>query len=111
MKLIAALQRICSTRRLRSPPFQRERAADRVRAMSASEELRAEWLGSNFWDRLDRLEGRHQRVQSEHEAVRRNLDRGTETDELRHAWRRYCEVIAELEQTTAEFESFRTFTG
>jgi hypothetical protein len=111
MKLIAALQRICSTRRLRSPPFQRERAADRVRAMSASEELRAEWLGSNFWDRLDRLEGRHQRVQSEHEAVRRNLDRGAETEELRHAWRRYCEVIAELEQTTAEFESFRTFTG
>jgi hypothetical protein len=112
MKLIAALQRICSTRRLRSPPFQRERA-DRVNAMSASEEQRAEWLGSNFWDRLDRLEGRHQRVQSEHEAVRRNLERVTprEADELRHAWRRYCEVIAELEQTTAEFETFRTFTG
>ena len=53
MKLIAALQRICSTRGLRSPPFQRERA-DRVKAMSASEEQRAEWLGSNFWDRLDR---------------------------------------------------------
>jgi hypothetical protein len=110
MKLIAALQRICSTRGLRSPPFQRERA-DRVKAMSASEEQRAEWLGSNFWDRLDRLEGRHQRVQSEHEAVRRNLDRGAETDEFRHAWRRYCEVIAELEQTTAEFEAFRTFEG
>ena len=111
MKLIAALQRICSTRRLRSPPFQRERA-DRVKAMSASEEQRAEWLGSNFWDRLDRLEGRHQRVQSEHEAVRRNLERVTpkEADELRYAWRRYCEVIAELEQTTAEFEAFRTFT-
>ena len=112
MKLVAALQRVCSTRRLRSPPFQRERA-DRVKAMSASEEQRAEWLGSNFWDRLDRLEGRHQRVQSEHEVVRRNLERVTpsEADELRHAWRRYCEVIAELEQTTAEFESFRTFTG
>jgi hypothetical protein len=112
MKLIAALQRICSTGRLRSHPFQRERA-DRVNAMSASEEQRAEWLGSNFWDRLDRLEGRHQRVQSEHEAVRRNLERVTprEADELRHAWRRYCEVIAELEQTTAEFETFRTFTG
>src|SRR5438105_15844567 len=111
MKLIAALQRICSTRRLRSPPFQRERA-DRVKAMSASEEQRAEWLGSNFWDRLDRLEGRHQRVQSEHEAVRRSLERVTprEADELRHAWRRYCEVIAELEQTTAEFEALRTFT-
>ena len=111
MKLGALLQRICSTHRLRSPPFQRERA-DRVKAMSASEEQRAEWLGSNFWDRLDRLEGRHQRVQSEHESVRRNLERVTprEADELRYAWRRYCEVIAELEQTTAEFEAFRTFT-
>jgi hypothetical protein len=81
--------------------------------MSASEEQRAEWLGSHFWDRLDRLEGRHQRVQSEHEVVRRNLERVTprEADELRLAWRRYCEVIAELEQTTAEFEAFRTFTG
>ena len=81
--------------------------------MSASEEQRAEWLGSQFWDRLDRLEDRHQRVQSEHETVRRNLERLTprEADELRLAWRRYCEVIAELDQTTAEFEAFRTFTG
>jgi len=81
--------------------------------MSASEEQRAEWLGAQFWDRLDRLEVRHQRVQSEHELVRRNLERVTprEADELRLAWRRYCEVIAELEQTTAEFEAFRTFTG
>jgi hypothetical protein len=80
--------------------------------MSASEEQRAEWLGTQFWDRLDRLEGRHQRVQSEHEIVRRNLERLTqrEADELRLAWRRYCEVIAELDQTTAEFEAFRTFT-
>jgi hypothetical protein len=78
--------------------------------MSALEEQRAEWLGSQFWDRLDRLEGRHQRIQSEHEVVRRGLERVTagEAAELRHAWRRYCEVIAELEQTTAEFESLRT---
>ena len=81
--------------------------------MSASEELRAEWLGNSFWDRLDRLEVRHQRIQSEHEAVRRNLERVTphEADELRKAWRRYCEVIAELDETTAEFEALRTFTG
>jgi len=111
MKLIAALQRICSTPRLTSHSFRREHA-DQGEAMSASEEQRAEWLGSHFWDRLDRLEGRHQRVQSQHEAVRRNLERVTpkEADELRHAWRRYCEVIAELEQTTAEFEALRTFT-
>ncbi len=81
--------------------------------MSASEEQRAEWLGAAFWDRLDKLEGRHQRVQSAHETVRRNLERVTprEADELRRAWERYCEVIAELEQTTAEFETFRKFTG
>jgi hypothetical protein len=81
--------------------------------MSASEEQRAEWLGTTFWDRLDRLEGRHQRIQSEHESVRRSLERVTprEADELRHAWRRYCEVIAELEQTTAEFEAFRHYAG
>jgi hypothetical protein len=112
MKLIATLQRICSTRGLTSHTFRKERA-DRVREMSASEEQRAEWLGSHFWDRLDRLEGHHQRVQSEHETVRRNLERVTprEAAELRHAWRRYCEVIAELDETTAEFEAFRTFTG
>ena len=81
--------------------------------MSASEELRAEWLGTSFWERLDRLEVRHQRIQTEHETVRRNLERVTprEADELRHAWRRYCEVIAELDETTAEFEALRTFAG
>jgi len=112
MKLLATLKRICSTPPLTSHPFRQERA-DRVKAMSACEEQRAEWLGSHFWDRLDRLEGRHQLVQSQHETVRRNLERVTprEADELRYAWRRYCEVIAELDQTTAEFEAFRTFTG
>jgi hypothetical protein len=77
-----------------------------VKETSAAEEQRAEWLGSQFWDRL---EGRHQRVQSQHEAVRQNLERVTpkEADELRHAWRRYFEVIAELEQTAAEFEAVR----
>jgi hypothetical protein len=81
--------------------------------MSASEEQRAEWLGASFWERLDRLEVRHQRVQNEHERVRRNLERVTprEADELRYAWRRYCEVIAELDETTAEFETLRTFAG
>jgi hypothetical protein len=81
--------------------------------MGAAEEQRAEWLGSSFWDRLDRLEGRHQRVQSEHETVRRSLERVTprEADELRTAWRKYCEVIAELEETTAEFESLRKCAG
>ena len=28
-------------------------------------------------------------------------------EELRRAWRRYCEVIAELDETTAQFEALR----
>ena len=81
--------------------------------MNASQHQRAEWLDPGFWERLDRLEVRHQRVQAEHDSVRRGLERLTpnEMEELRHAWRRYCEVIAELEKTTAEFEAFRSFTG
>ena len=77
--------------------------------MSASECQRAEWLDPGFWERLDRLEVRHQRVQAEHDSARRGLERLTpkEIEELRRAWRRYCEVIAELEETTAAFEALR----
>lgn len=77
--------------------------------MSASERQRAEWLDGSFWERLDQLEGRHQRIQAEHDLARRGLELLTpsEIDELRRAWRRYCEVIAELDQTTAEFEALR----
>ncbi len=78
--------------------------------MSASERRRAEWLDPGFWERLDRLEERHQRVQSEHDLARRGLERlgPLEVEEVRRAWSRYCEVIAELERTTAEFEALRT---
>jgi len=77
--------------------------------MNASQHQRAEWLDPGFWERLDRLEVRHQRVKAEHDSVRRGLERLTpnEMEELRRAWRRYCEVIAELEETTAEFETLR----
>jgi len=77
--------------------------------MNASERQRAEWLDPGFWDRLDRLESRHRRAQSQHESAQRSLERLTpcETEELRQAWQRYCEVIAELDQTTAEFEVLR----
>ena len=70
---------------------------------------RAEWLDASFWEQLDRLEGRHQRLQTEHDNARRGLERlsPSELDELRRAWRRYCEVIAELDETTAEFEALR----
>jgi hypothetical protein len=77
--------------------------------MSASERQRAEWLDPGFWERLDKLEVRHQRAQAEHDSARRGLERLTpnEIEELRRAWRRYCEVIAELEETTAAFEALR----
>ena len=78
--------------------------------MSASEGHRAEWLDSAFWERLDRLEGRHQRAQSEHDSARRSLEcqMPREAAELLRAWVRYCEVIAELDETTAELEALRT---
>lgn len=78
--------------------------------MSASELERAAWLGTPFWDRLDRLESHHRRVLSEHESAQRDLARlgSLEAAELRHAWERYCEVIAELDRATAEIETLRT---
>ena len=78
--------------------------------MSASERQRAEWLDPGFWDRLERLEGRHKRAQSEHESAQHTLERLTprEVEELREAWQRYCEVIAELDRATAEIETLRT---
>jgi len=79
--------------------------------MSASQEQRAEWLDPEFWERLDRLESRHQKIQTEHEQARRGLERVTprEAEELRNAWQRYCEVIDELDKTTAELEALRTY--
>jgi hypothetical protein len=77
--------------------------------MGASEQQRAEWLEPGFWERLDKLEGRHQRAQAAYDNARRGLERLTpgEIEELHRAWRRYCEVIAELDQTSAEFEALR----
>jgi hypothetical protein len=65
---------------------------------------------SEFWERLDRLESRHQRVQSDHDNARRGLERlsAREAEEVRQAWRHYCQVIAELDQTAAEFETLRS---
>jgi hypothetical protein len=90
-------------------PLRNKNAAEGEGSMSASEHQRAEWLDPGFWERLDRLEGRHQRVRADHDNARRGLERLTsaELEELRSAWNRYCEVIAELDQTTAEFESLR----
>lgn len=78
--------------------------------MSASEQQRAEWLAPDFWEKLDRLEGRHQRIQSEQSSAQRGLEglAPRESEELHRAWERYCEVIAELDRTTAEFEALRS---
>lgn len=77
--------------------------------MSASEQQRAEWLDPDFWTRLERLERQRRRIQCQHECVRRDVERPSSADaeELRRAWSRYCRVIAELEQATAEFETLR----
>ena len=78
--------------------------------MSASQGQRAEWLDPGFWERLEGLESRHRRAQSEHQRAQLGLERLApgEPEELRQAWRRDCEVIAELDQATAEIESLRT---
>lgn len=78
--------------------------------MIAPKEMRPDWLDEQFWQRLDRVELHHQRIQSQHETWRRSLDRCRETanDDLPHVWQCYCEVIAELEKTTAELEVLRT---
>jgi hypothetical protein len=77
--------------------------------MSASEASRAEWLDHRFWERLDLLESHHQKIQSEHEDARRMLERVRveEIADLRAAWQRYCDVIAELDRATAELETLR----
>jgi hypothetical protein len=80
--------------------------------MSASEVQRASWEDPRFLERLSSLEGRHQRIQSEHEAVRRGLEGARQqAADLRLAWRRYCEVIAELDQATADLEALRSHAG
>lgn len=70
--------------------------------------LRA-WRDEPFWDRLQKLEKQHQRLQSEFDLARRGLDRagGEQVTEVRDAWKHYCEVIAELDQTTAQIEVLR----
>ena len=81
--------------------------------MSASGDPRAEWFAPPVWDDLKRLESRHRQLQREHDLARRRLDQVTkeEADELRNAWREYCEVIAELDEATAALEHLRTGTG
>ena len=77
--------------------------------MNALTERLPLWLGDLFWDRLNRLEAHHQRIQSQHDTARRGLEavQRTGSAEVLDAWRRYCDVIAELDRATAELESLR----
>jgi hypothetical protein len=61
------------------------------------------------WGRLVELEAQHQGIQGEHELARRQLDRTThnEIESLMAAWRSYCRVIAELDETTHALEQLR----
>lgn len=78
--------------------------------MSANAQPHAERLDPEFWTRLDKLDTRQRHIQSSHDFARRRLD-GIDPKvalEFRDAWLRYCEVVAELDQTTGEFETLRT---
>ena len=81
--------------------------------MTASEAMRPIWLDQQFWKRLNRIERHHERIQSQHETWRRSLARSRVTlnADLRLAWQRYCEVIAELHRTTGELEMLRIDPG
>ncbi len=67
------------------------------------------WMGEPFWNRLNRVESYHLQLLSRHETARRELAavRNTRQDEFPGLWQRYCEVIQELDRTTAELETLR----
>jgi hypothetical protein len=76
---------------------------------SGADEKSPFWLSDPFWGRLNKVESMHVRLQSRHEAVRREL---TAIPSARNSgfdavWQRYCEVIRELDMTTAELEALR----
>jgi len=77
--------------------------------MNAIENEQQSCIDHHSWTRLQRLEAQHRRLQSECDVARRGLDgAGIERGmELREAWKHYCEVIAELDQTTAQIEVLR----
>lgn len=68
------------------------------------------WLRDPFWSRLNQVEGMHLVLQSRHEAVRRELTAlpSARNSSFDAVWQRYCEVIRELDLTTAELEALRT---
>jgi hypothetical protein len=75
--------------------------------MSVSNQAGAKWLRAQFRETLDRIESLDPRFQSQHDRSRPRIERlnPRELDEVRLAWRHYCEVIAELGRTAAELDS------
>lgn len=73
--------------------------------MSLSEREHAGGFDADFWARLERLEERRRRIHWRHDLARRELEQtvSPETEELRRVWRRYCDVIAQLEELAREF--------
>jgi hypothetical protein len=81
-----------------------------LQGASAADDQGPFWLRDPFWTRLNRAEGLHLRLQTRHEAVRRELTAIPHTRNIgfQDVWQRYCEVIRELDVTTAELEALRT---
>jgi hypothetical protein len=79
-------------------------------AAAGADEQGPFWLRDPFWRRLNQVEGLHVHLQSRHEAVRRELTAipSARNIDFQDVWQRYCEVIRELDMTTAELEALRT---
>jgi hypothetical protein len=77
--------------------------------MSASGDSRAERCAFPVEPDIARLEGRRRQLGCEQVAARKRLDEflPARPDGLRAAWRDYCEVTADLEETNAALEHLR----
>jgi hypothetical protein len=81
--------------------------------MGASKEQRVDSPECDFFERPDRLEGHHRRLQCKPDSAGCKLDctGSLESVELRDCWRHNCQVIAELDQAGADCEPLRTWMG
>ncbi len=64
----------------------------------------------SFWDRLRVLEAQHQSLQHEQDRLCRALDEATlmqTAEDLRETWKRYSQVIAELDDNAEKFGTLR----
>jgi hypothetical protein len=77
---------------------------------SVADEQSPYWLRDPFWSRLNQVENMHLVLQNRHEAVRRELTAipSARNSGFQDVWQRYCDVIRELDMTTAELEALRS---